>query len=192
MTWNTLSVLQPQLPNVAMSETLLALVALLITTFFVFTQQRGLVQAERELASVELEVLAHAVGSEVMEQIAAKPFDAATIGINPQSASLNDLTPSTDFGNGLDCPDVCDDIDDFNHMQPDSMFFEVDRDEADEPFGFDFVVTARVRYIDAAGVETSNRTWMKEVTLFIDQAIIGSQPRYLRRPIEMKQQFSLQ
>ena len=175
-----------------MSETLLALLALLITTFFVFTQQRGLVEAERELASVELQVLAHAVGSEVMEQIAAKPFDAATIGINPQDASLSDLTPSTAFGNGLDCPGVCDDIDDFNQMKPDTVFFEIGRDADDEPVGFDFVVTAEVKYIDSAGYETSNRTWMKEVTLFVDQAVTGSQRRYLRMPIEMKQQFSLQ
>ncbi len=175
-----------------MSETMLALVALLITSFFVFSQQRGLVESERELASVELEVLAHAVGSEVMEQIAAKPFDDATIGINPQSASLSDLTLSVNFGDGLDCPDVCDDIDDFNNMEPDTVFFEVGRDEFDNPFGFNFVVTAAVSYIDTAGNETTSRTWMKDVTLFIDQAVVGSERRYLRKAIEMKQQFSLQ
>ena len=175
-----------------MSETMLAFVALMITTFFVVSMQRGLVETERELASVELEVLAHAVGSEVIEQIAAKPFDAATTGINPQSASLTDLTPSANFGDGLDCPDVCDDIDDFNNMQPDTVFFEIGRDEANEPIGFNFVVTAAVSYIDTAGNETTSRTWMKDVTLFIDQAIVGSEQRYLRQPIEMKQQFSLQ
>lgn len=175
-----------------MSETMLAFVALLITTFFMVSQQRGLVETERELASVELEVLAHAVGSEVMEQIAAKPFDGAIIGINPQSATLSDLTLSTNFGDGLDCPDACNDIDDFNAMQPDTAFFEIGRDEFDAPVGFNFVVTAAVRYVDTAGNETTSRTWMKDVTLVIDQAVVGSERRYLRRAIEMKQQFSLQ
>ena len=175
-----------------MSETMLALVALMITTFFVFSQQRGLVENERELASIELEVLADTVGSEVMEQIAVKPFDAATIGINPQEATLMSLTPSTSFGNGLDCPDVCDDIDDFNDMQPDTMFFEIGRDEFGAPVGFEFVVTAEVSYVDSEGQRTPNRTWVKEVTLFVDQAVGVSGKKYQRAPIMLKQHFSLQ
>ena len=175
-----------------MSETMLALVALMITTFFVYSQQRGLVETERELASIELEVLADAVGSEVMEQIAVKPFDAATIGINPQEASLTDLTASVAFGDGLNCPDACDDIDDFNDMQPDTVFFEVGRDSVGDPFGFDFVVTAEVSYVDGEGYRTPNRTWVKEVTLFVDQAVGASGKKYQRAPILLKQHFSLQ
>ena len=175
-----------------MSETLLALVALMITTFFVFSQQRGLVETERELASIELEVLADAVGSEFMEQIAVKPFDAATIGINPQEATLTDLTSSVAFGDGLDCPDVCDDIDDFNNMKPDTVFFEIGRNELDEPYGFNFVVTAEVSYVDSEGYRTPNRTWVKEVTLFVEQAVGASGKKYQRMPIILKQHFSLQ
>ena len=176
----------------AMSETLLALVALMITTFFVFSQQRGLVENERELASIELEVLADAVGSEVMEQIAVKPFDAATIGINPQEATLADLTSSVAFGEDRDCPAACDDIDDFHHMKPDTVFFEVGRDEHGAPFGFDFVVTAEVSYVDGEGRRTPHRTWVKEVTLFVEQAVGASGKKYQRGPIILKQHFSLQ
>jgi len=175
-----------------MSETLLALVALMITTFFVVSQQRGLVETERELASIELEVLADAVGSEMMEQIAAKPFDAATIGINPQDATLADLTHSTSFGDGLDCPSVCDDIDDFNNMQPHTVFFEVGRDASGDPFGFTFAITAEVSYVDTDGQRTPMRTWIKEVTLFVDQAVEEGERKYQRTSIQVKQQFSLQ
>ena len=175
-----------------MSETMLALVALMIASFFMFSQQRGLVETERELASIELEVLADAVGSEVMEQIAVKAFDATTIGINPQEATLMDLTPSVAFGDSLDCPGVCDDIDDFNNMKPDTVFFELGRDELDEPYGFNFVVTAEVSYVDSEGYRTPNRTWVKEVTLFVEQAAGASGKKYQRMPIILKQHFSLQ
>ena len=171
---------------------MLALAALMITTFFVVSQQRGIVETERELASIELEVMANAVGSEFMQQVASKPFDSATIGINPKDATLSDLTASTSFGDSLNCPAACNDIDDFNAMQPTTLFFEVGRDEADVPFGFDFAITAEVRYVDAAGEETMNRTWVKKVTLFIDQVVGASGTKYLRAPIRLTQQFSLQ
>ena len=68
-------------------------ILLMITTFFVVSQQRGLVETERELASIELEVLADAVGSEMMEQIAAKPFDAAgPSGSSPRRCASNGLS----------------------------------------------------------------------------------------------------
>jgi len=175
-----------------MSETMLALVALMIAAFFAVSQQRGIVAAEREMASIELEVLASAVGSEMMQQIATKPFDAATVGMDPQDVALSDLTVATAFGHGLACPGGCDDIDDFNAMLPDTLFFEVGRDEADNPVGFDFTVTADVRYVDDNGAETTNRTWTKEVTLYVDQATEGGAQRFLLQPIQVKRQFSPQ
>ncbi len=175
-----------------MSETMLALAALMITTFFVVSQQRGLVEAERELAGIELEVMANAVGSEFMQQIASKPFDSATIGMNPKDATLSDLTASTSFGDSLSCPAVCNDIDDFNNMQSTTLFFEMGRDSLDVPIGFDFAITAAVSYVDNAGRPTMNRTWVKEVTLSIDHVPGPSGITYLRTPIRLTQQFSLQ
>ncbi|MFQ5569591.1 MAG: hypothetical protein ACE5G0_07940 [Rhodothermales bacterium] len=171
---------------------MLALVALMITVFFAMSQQRGIVESQLQVASIELEVLANAVGSEVMQQIGVKPFDAATVGVNPINVTLAGLTPSTNFGTGLDCPSACDDIDDFNEMQPFTTFFEIGRDEEGVPYGFNFTVTASVTYVDDAGNATTSLSWTKEVTLSVDQAVTGSERKHLMRPIQLSQQFSLQ
>lgn len=175
-----------------MSETMLALVALMVVVFFSFSQQRAIVRAEQEIASVELEVLANAVGSEMMQLIATQDFDDATIGVDLQTVVLSDLTVSSQFGDTLSCPAVCDDIDDFNDMKPDTIFFEVGRDAVDNPVGFNFTVIAKVRYVDDSGVESLSPTWTKEVTLFVDQVLIGNEKKYLLQPIQLKRQFSPQ
>ena len=175
-----------------MSETMLALVALMVVVFFSFSQQRAIVRAEQEIASVELEVLANAVGSEMMQLMATQDFDDATIGVDLQTVALSDLTIASQFGDSLSCPATCDDIDDFNNMKPDTTFFEIGRDEADNPIGFNFTVIAEVKYVDDAGVESSSPTWTKEVALFVDQAVIGNEKKYLLQPILLKRQFSPQ
>lgn len=180
------------LQEVVMTETMLALVALMVVVFFAFTQQRGIVQAQQEIASVELEVLASAVGSEMMQLIATQDFDDATIGVDLQTVLLSDLTIASQFGDTLSCPAVCDDIDDFNNMKPDTSFFEVGRDEGDNPIGFNFTVVADVKYVDDAGVESLSPTWTKEVTLYVDQALLGNEQKYLLQPIQLKRQFSPQ
>ena len=171
---------------------MLALVALMITLFFTMTQQRGIVQAEQEIASIELEVLASAVGSEMMQLIATKDFDIATVGVDLPTVALSDLTNPLQFGDGLPCPATCDDIDDFNDMQPDTSFFEVGTDEVGDPLGFSFAVIATVKYVDDTGVESSTPTWTKEVTLYVDQALSGTEKKYLLQPIQLKRQFSPQ
>ena len=175
-----------------MSETMLALVALMVVVFFSFSQQRAVVRAEQEIASVELEVLANAIGSEMMQLIATQDFDDATIGADLQTVALADLTIASQFGDSLSCPAVCDDVDDFNNMKPDTTFFEVGRDEFDNPIGFNFTVIAEVKYVDDAGVESLSPTWTKEVALFVDQAVIGNEKKYLLQPIQLKRQFSPQ
>ena len=175
-----------------MSETMLAMVALMVAVFFAFSQQRSVVQAEQEIASVELEVLANAVGSEVMQLIATQDFDDATIGVDLQTVTLSDLTLPAQFGDTLSCPAVCDDIDDFNNMKPDTTFFEITRDSLDNPVGFNFTVVADVKYVNDAGVESSTPTWMKEVTLYVDQAVQGLEKKYLLQPVQLKRQFSPQ
>ena len=87
-----------------MSETMLALVALMVVVFFSFSQQRAIVQAQQEIASVELEVLANAVGSEMMQLMATQDFDDATIGVDLQTIALSDLTIVSQFGDSLSCP----------------------------------------------------------------------------------------
>ncbi len=175
-----------------MSETMLALVALMVVVFFAVSQQHGIVQAEREMASIEMEVMANAAGSDFMQLIATQPFDAATVGVNPQDVALTDLTIPSQFGDSLVCPTNCTDIDDFNEMQLATISFFAGDDENGDPIQFDFLLTAQVQYIDAAGNASTSPTWMKEVTLFIDQTTADAPKRFLLQPIQLKRQFSPQ
>ncbi len=181
-----------------MTETLLAFVALLLVIFFSMSQQRNIVETERELASIELEVLANAVGSDLMQSIAAMPFDAATRGeeatVNPQNPDLNGLTPTAEFGAANNClvADECDDLDDFDGMGPAIVGFEVGRDEEDNPLTFNFSVTGEVTYVDENGVPTDARTWTKEVTLTVDQEVTLNETKYLLAPVVLKRRFSPQ
>ena len=175
-----------------MTETMLALVALMITVFFTMSQQRAIVQAEQEMASIELEVMANAVGSEMMQTIAGSEFDLATTGVDLQTVTLGDLTAVTAFGDSLSCPAVCDDIDDFNNMQPSDATYTLGTDSLGNPIEFDFEITATVAYVDDAGVVSATPTWTKEVTLYVDQMTSGSESKYLLQPIQLKRQFSPQ
>ncbi len=173
-----------------MTETMLALVALMITLFFTMNQQRGIVQAEQEIASIELEVLANAIGSEMMQVIATKEFDAATTGVDLQTVTLADLTVESAFGDNLDCPDACNDVDDFNDMQLHVMPFTVGLDEHGNQMGFSFSIAAEVKYVDASGNYSPTPTWTKEVTLYVDQVPAGNESKYLLQPIVVKRHFA--
>lgn len=175
-----------------MSETMLALVALMVVVFFSVSQQHGIMQTDREIASMEMEMMANAAGSDFMQLIAAQPFDAATVGVNPQDVVLSDLTIASQFGDSLACPAGCTDIDDFNTMQPDTISFVASEDENGDPIQFDFLVSAEVKYIDSAGNESSSPTWMKEVTLFLEQTVAEAQMKTLLQPVQLKRRFSPQ
>lgn len=176
-----------------MTETMLALVALMITLFFTMSQQRVIVEAEQEIASIELEVLASAVGSEMMQRIAAKEFDAATEGADLQTMTLGDLTVASQFGDSLDCStSACNDVDDYNDMQPFIDYFEVGKDAEGNQRSFVFSITADVKYVDAQGNASATPTWTKEVTLYVDQLAQGNEQKYLLHPIEVKRQVSPQ
>ena len=176
-----------------MTETMLALVALMITLFFTMSQQQGIVQNEREIASIELEVMANAMGSEMMQRIATQEFDAATTGVDLRDVDLVDLTVESNFGDSLDCRSgACTDIDDYNDMQPFVDKFKVGSDTSGTQQSFIFAITADVKYVDDQGNESETPTWTKEVTLYVDQLVHGNESKYLLYPIEVKRQFSPQ
>ncbi len=181
-----------------MTETLLAFVALMLVLFFSISQQRNIVESERELASIELEVMANAVGSATMQKIASQPFDAATRGanapVNPQNPDLNGLTPSAEFGSANNClvADECEDLDDFHNMGPEVVPFEVGKDDGGNTLAFAFAVTGTVTYVDENGSPTTSPTWTKEVTLYIDQQVGAGETKYLLQPVVLKRRFSPQ
>ena len=180
------------LQEVVMSETMLALVALMVVVFFTVSQQRGIMQTDREIASMEMEMMANAAGSDFMQLIATQPFDAATVGVNPQDVVLSDLTIPSQFGDSLACPAGCTDIDDFNTMQPATISFVAGEDENGDPIQFDFLVTVEVKYVDSAGNGSLSPTWMKEVTLILDQTEAEYEKNILLHPVKLKRQFSPQ
>ncbi len=179
-----------------MTETLYAFMALAVAAFFAMSQMRASAEGEREIASIELELLAHAVGSETMQFLSKMPYDARTADrtVNPQNQVLTALTPVSGFGSGADCtiPGTCQDLDDFNAMKPDTVFFQVGTDDVGDPTGFDFEVTASVQYIDEDGTVSTTPTWTKEVTLWIEQAVVGDEKKFQLAPVMLKRQFSPQ
>ncbi len=173
-----------------MPQTLLALGALILVMLFSFNHQRATIRNTQDIVSTELEVMAMARGKEVMQLIGSKPFDAriadGTIGTQAGDDDRDLLTAPEAFGYGNSFDD-CEDLDDFNKMLPDTIYFEVQ-----DGLGFEFVVNADVYYVNSAGQESSSPTWVKEVKLMIDAVPGPGGMRYLHRPLEIKRQFSPQ
>lgn len=177
-----------------MTESMLAFLGLMIVMLFSMNQQRNSVEIHRELSSIELEVMASAVASESMQLIGSKAFDEATKDnqtVNLNNQNLNALTYGGSFPNGWDCSqNVCDDLDDYNGMVPDTVFFQTGVDENGDEDGFDFLVTAKVTYIDNNGNPTLNQSWVKEVTLFVKQYVADGENKVMTQTIQKKQRFS--
>jgi len=174
-----------------MSDTLMAFLALMLMMFFALNQNEAIVLTQREAANIELEVLANGVAAETMQYIATKPFDARVADgtVSAQNPNLNELTLPTQFPTGASL-DESENLEDFNQMQPDTVFFQIGTDADDEPIGFSFTVQAAVDYIDNTGSVSSTPTWTKEVTLYIEQAVEPGKSSSLLKPIVKKRRFS--
>ena len=177
-----------------MSETMMAFLALMLMMFFSLNQNHGIVELQREAASVEYEVMANAIATQTMQYIAAKPFDAR---INDGTVSLDNLdvsqlTHPDDFptqANPFDETETA--LEFFNQMQPQIDYFPLDPASEDTlTAGLPFSIQAVVTYVDATGAVSDEPTWTKEVTLYIEQvALNGKEPR-LRHPVIKTRRFS--
>lgn len=175
-----------------MSETIYAFLALMLVLFYTMDQQREIVDTERELAGIELEVMALAVGQDLMHTISARHFDEGTK--SGTAASTNDLTPTDAFGDESGCTNVdsCDDLDDFHGMASQPASFYVGEGPGGETLAFAFAIDAEVTYIDDDGQPTDDRTWTKQVTLIIDQVPEADGRKFLIDPVLVRRQFSHQ
>lgn len=170
-----------------MSESLYAFLALGLVLIFTLNQSRDTVELQRELAAIEVEVLANAVASEKMQLIASKDFDA---NANPQTPE--DLTPTSEFGSGNFCEGEatnCKDLDDFNDMQSIREQYDLELSD-EETVQFYFNVTAKVEYVDESGQPSIQQTWTKAVTLYVEQHVEEGEHKYLRNPIRIRRQFT--
>ena len=173
-----------------MPQTILAFGALILVMLFALNQQRSSIEHSRDMVSTELEVMANARAKEIMQLIGSKPFDAriadGTIGPQADDDDKLLLTAPAEFGNNNSFDD-CEDIDDFNRMRSDTLYFEMQDD-----VGFDFLVNAHVNYVNADGSVSPTQTWIKEVTLTVDAVPGPGGVKYLKQPIVLQRQFSPQ
>ena len=170
-----------------MPQTIGAFLALSTVMMFSLNYQQSAIRSSMSSVNSEMEVMANAVASEALQYIASKPYDARTAdntitAQNPVSALL---TPALGFGFDGKFADA-QDIDDFHEMTPDTVWFATSGTD-----GFDFTVSASVRYIDQFGNESLIPTWIKEVTLKVDGPDYNGR-KLLFHPVTITRQFSPQ
>ena len=182
---------------------MLAFLALLVAMVFFVNQQRAAIRTEREIVSLELEMMASSLASDMMQVFAQKEFDRATDPVTgtvtPRNQNKNDLA-NAPFVTGKDCGTFdtdppyqnCPYLEDFAGMQPDTLFFEVKEDAGGDPVGMSFAVTAEVHYVDADGQPTNTKTWMKEVVLLLDHAPAPGEFKHPMKPVRITRRFSPQ
>ncbi len=168
-----------------MQQTLLALLALMMATFFNFNQMQTELQKQRQVIRSEMEQMALGVGMQTMEVIRARAFDEATIG-----GTEDRITDPTEFrgsfGGGMDCQafggsQTCDSVGDFHDMTPSTETFETPE------FDMEFTVEVEIRYLDSDMNVVPGPTFRKEVVVYVQDA--GDDP-FLAEPIQFSEVLS--
>ena len=159
-----------------MPQTLLALLALSLSSLLVFNQQRLTVRAQTQMVSNELALAGSGLSSDIMEMVGARSFDE---GSTPEKIHAASAVPSNPAGftspatlgasPGVVCnllvPDgQCDDIDDIRGIEGEIYEVELTADRS-----LAFAVWTDVVYVtDAEGGEPSDvPTRHKKVTIEI-------------------------
>jgi len=138
-----------------MSQTLMALVALLITMQISLVNQRSILNARVTMVDSEIETIATGAGLDILDYIGTKPFDEATA--TGFVSDAEDLTPLP-FPTG-NAYEEAEDIDDFNGIQP--YIYVTDFDD------MGFTAEIEVRYVDEDDITqvSMTQTFSKEVVL---------------------------
>ena len=159
-----------------MPQTLLALLALSLSSLLVFNQQRLQMRAQSQMVSNELSLAGSGLASDIMEMIGARSFDEASTPDKIDDAVKVPDDPSAftqpwvlklaalkdNKCDLLNPDDVCDDIDDVNGLSHET--YSIMLAEGRE---LDFDVSTSVIYVTdpEGGVESSVPTRHKKVTL---------------------------
>ncbi|WP_457651833.1 hypothetical protein [Rhodocaloribacter sp.] len=153
-----------------MSQTLLALVALLITMQISLVNQRSILNARVTMVDNELETIATGAALDILDYIGTKPFDEATA--TGFVSDAEDLTPLP-FPTGGTYEEA-EDIDDFNGIQ--TYVYDTDIDDVG------FSAEIEVRYVDEDDITqvSVTPTFSKEVVLTITHPNL-EQPVVLNR-----------
>lgn len=174
-----------------MSQTIFALLALMIATSLSFNQDRAMMQVRGDMIDSEMEVMASGVALQVMEYIGRKAFDDQTAG-GSKVTSLGALTGVGGFGVDGQCDVVapvettypyrdCDDLDDFHQMEMERVPFIL---ESDTVF---FEVTTKVHYVNVDGNETTSPTFDKKVVVYVQHT---GPKKYFKSSVVLSRTFS--
>ena len=159
-----------------MPQTLLALLALSLSSLVVFNQQRLQMRAQTQMVSNELSLAGSGLASDIMEMIGARSFDEASTpekiheaGAVPESPSLftsiskiESETPESKDCDLLNPSEECDDLDDVHGVTAETYSILLA-----EGRQLDFKVSTAVAYVtDAEGaIESDVPTRHKKVTI---------------------------
>ena len=95
-----------------MPQTLLALLAMMLTVLFSVQQQRHMASSRLDLVQDVLAIQVNGVATERLELIAAKAFDEETLDAGRRHSAGTTLTSTSGFGANEDTPE--NDVDDFD------------------------------------------------------------------------------
>ena len=159
-----------------MPQTLLALLALSLSSLIVFNQQRLQMRAQTQMVSNELALAGSGLASDIMEMIGARSFDEASTPEKIDKASAIPESPllftsatevATQKPGSKDCDllvptEKCDDVDDVNGVKNARYSIMLAEGRA-----LDFEVSTTVVYVTDAegGVVSDLPTLHKKVTI---------------------------
>lgn len=169
-----------------MPQTLLAFLAMMIVTLLSINQQQRILRTYEAMLDDEMEVMAAGVALQALEVIEATAFDSATLG-GATVATPAELT-ALPFPTGNGCSlrglnALCDDVDDFHQMTPDTLQFTM-RDGTT----YAFLVTAEVNYVTTTGAGIApavSQTYDKQVTVILQDVPLPGGRRLLFNPVRL-------
>ncbi len=171
-----------------MPQTLGAFLAIMAVMTFSLNYYQASIRSQQAAINSEMEVMANAIGSEVMNFIASKPFDARTADntVTRNNRNTGLLTASSNFGSCV-VFENCNDIDDFHTIPGLKRSFEIEPGKEIE-----FDVAVDVQYVDDAGAPSASPTWVKQVTVFVSNPETVNGVPLLTHSLRLKRQFSPQ
>lgn len=145
----------------SMPQTLLAIMAMVLTSFAGFNQHRSILSSRLDMVNQEVELQSTAVAVNLLEEIGSLAYDEATK--NGEITSSNLLTAISLDSNEQQALESAqpDDIDDFNNRERQIVRMRKNKE-------LRFRGRSKVRYMDSnASYESASQTKFKRVTIVV-------------------------
>ena len=161
-----------------MTQTLFALLAMMIVMLFSLNQQRGILHDYQTMVHDDMELMAAGVALQVMETVASYPFDRATAypGYRDEDFKVNEMA-AMPFPTGGRFEDALA-LEDFNDIQTRDIDFQ------SGDVSFAFTADISVQYVDAAMQPSVVPTDTKAVLVTVNH------PRYQKPLVQLSRSFS--